>query len=575
MKTIKLMAIMMAAISYFVYAQNATQEFKKYYSENNYDKASAFIADAIMENNKDVNFILICGDVYFELEKYQQALDIYKKADDVNSNVPKIMRKIGKAYSYLGEHLKAIEVLKKAVKKDDKDIYTRLELAQAFIKADSLSQAELEITRAKEINDKVPDAYIALGDLYFAQRVYELAKNNYEEALSLNENLTDARVKLATSYYWLANREYDQTLADELFNRSLKEWETVTKKDPNNVRAYFEAGKIFFYGRQYEKAVNYLKHFVELRPSGSLGRWFLAQCYYALNKCDSAEQHLVIAGNEIDSVKVKTKFLLANCYIENKEWIKAVEKFEEIRKTDTLSEEDLRRYGTAALNTGDSAKAFNIYEETINRFPDKSCQLMYSLGVMYFSKNRHDDAVRLFEKRLATTDCNGDREARIYFFIGLSKLFAQRAPEAKPAALDSSKAALLKCLELDSTMLNARIYLADVYINLKDEKLGEQEYFSIMEKAKADTAAFGKDFKQAAQKICNLKLDQKKFNDVIKYATIWTDVYQDDSLAFLYLAVGYQGIVDKDNACKNYKKVLKLDPKNNVAKKNSALLECE
>ena len=44
--------------------------------------------------------------------------------------------------------------------------------------------------------------------------------------------------------------------------------------------------------------------------------------------------------------------------------------------------------------------------------------------------------------------------------------------------------------------------------------------------------------------------------------------------AYLFMAIGYHGQNDKDNACKNYKETLKKNPNNPVAKRNVGSLGC-
>jgi len=48
----------------------------------------------------------------------------------------------------------------------------------------------------------------------------------------------------------------------------------------------------------------------------------------------------------------------------------------------------------------------------------------------------------------------------------------------------------------------------------------------------------------------------------------------DNSLANLFTAVSYQGLNDKDNACKYYNRVLRIDPGNKDARSNKELIGC-
>jgi len=50
------------------------------------------------------------------------------------------------------------------------------------------------------IDPKNPAIFVASGNFYFARRVYELARDNYEKALQLDSTIVEAHLKLATSY---------------------------------------------------------------------------------------------------------------------------------------------------------------------------------------------------------------------------------------------------------------------------------------------------------------------------------------------------------------------------------------
>ena len=386
----KLIAILVILIisSSLGFSQSAKDNLRSAVKNKEYIEASNYISEAISDNPKDLDLHILCGDLYFEIEKLDSALILYRKADDISSNESKVLRKIGRTLSYMGRHQEAIKILNDLVRRKKDDVYNHLELGSAYIKADSLSQAELTITRAREMNRSIPDGWVALGDLYFAQRVYELARTNYEEALSIDEDLTDARVKLATAYYWLANQETDKDLSNELFTRSLKEWNIVTQKDPKNARAFFEQGKILFLAKKWEDAAKSFYQYTQLRPTGSLGRWYMAQSMFELGQCDSAAPQLKIVANEIDTVKNKATLMLAQCFFDQKRYQESVNEYNVLHKTGILDLKDLKRYAAALFRVNDTTNGLKIYEEIITK-DTTECLLMYQLGSLMLSMKNY------------------------------------------------------------------------------------------------------------------------------------------------------------------------------------------
>ncbi len=543
-----------------LFSHNAADSVRKLAGVNEFARAAAFIPEAIKDNKKNLDFLLLCGDIYMELEKCQQAYDVYIKADDIDGGEPYIMRRVGTSLSCLGKHHEALEILHEAVDEDKDDPQNLLTLAKAYIRADSLGKAELNITRAREMDKSNPNAYIGLGDLYFAQGVYELARQNYEEALNLEEDLLEARAKLATSYYWLGMREYDHDLANELFARSLKEWTTVTKKDPKNAKAFFQVGKIYFYSKKYMDAAKALTEFSRLRPDGALGRWYLAQSLYEVGMCDSAARHLNYCSEMIDSVRIKAKLLLARCYFENKNYPLAVQMFGSIKADTTLGFLDMQRFGNSAWLSGDTVNAVEINTETINMYPAKSCKLMDRFGRLLIYLKKYDESIAIFRKRIATAECNDStNESKNNYFIGIAFFQSERP--------DSALSYLAKAVELDSNDLNSRLYLGDVYAALGDKNKAISQFSIITKNGVLDTAKYSNVLLNAFNKLSQLYYEMKKYNKVIETGKLWAKATPGKYFPYLWTAYAYFGLSDTDKACANLRKVIKIDPKNANARK--------
>jgi tetratricopeptide (TPR) repeat protein len=570
---LRLITLIIATIGCLL-AQDAVENVKKYVLEKDYERAASYIPEAVAQKSKDINFILFCGDIYIELEQYEEALKLYQRADDIDGGEPPIMRKVGNALSLLNRHEEAINILLKAVKKDEKDASTKLVLAKAYIRAGNIDKATLEITRARELDKSSPDAFLALGDLYFAQKVYELARENYEEALRRNPNLIEARIKLATSYYWLASKEIDEDLSNELFTRSLNEWNKVTQQDSKNARAYFEQGKILFFSRKFAPAAQALYQYVQLRPTGYLGRWYLGQSLYEIGKCDSAAEHLQVVSDNLDSVRIKSKMLLARCYFENGKYSNAVEVYAQIKDSLQLDVTDLKRLGVSELNSADTLASIVTFISMFELYPEETCTDMLKFGKTLVKIKRFDDAARTFLIRTRTQACNDEYSSESYYWLGVSLFFAERDNASRKLTLDSAKNYLNKSLDLDASNLNARIYLGDIITLLGDVKSGEKEFNMVIESGASDTARYRTEISSAFQKICGNKLDAKNYTELIKTGLQWTKIQSDNVYAYLYTAIGYQGSNDLENACKYYKKATTIDPRNETAKKYIKSLNC-
>jgi len=536
------------------FSQSSKDLMRNFAKEKDYVKASKYIPSAILENRKDFDLHMLAGDIYSELDNLDSAYLMYSKANDIESDRPHLLRKMARTLSGLKKHEDAIKTARDAVNEDKNDPKNYLCLGQVYLSADSMKQAELNITKAREINKNIPDAYIALGDLYFAQRVYELAKNNYEEALSLEEENLEARTKLAISYYWLANREYDEDLANELFKRSLQEWNTITKKDPMNARAFYEQGKILFFSQKWENAAKSLYQYVQLRPNSPLGRWYLAQSLYELAQCDSAEPHLKFCAEQIDSVKSKAYLLLARCYFDAKQFAKAIETFDSLKTNDTLSLEDMERYGAAAFQLGDTLVAIDYYKQIIEKDPSR-CKLIFKTGAMTFVLNNYQETIYLMNKRV--NNCEDEFTAKTFFYLGSSYLRMDSA--------DVSRQYFLQSYHKDSTDLLSLLYVSDAFAKKELDDSATYYLDFVIQKATQDTAKFSWLIGNAYAKICNLYYKAKNYSKLRNYAQDWVKFKVDTPIAYLYIATYFQSVKNIESACANYRLVIRYDTSGKLA----------
>ncbi|MFP4370150.1 MAG: tetratricopeptide repeat protein [Candidatus Kapaibacterium sp.] len=560
------------------FGQSPADKLRSAVENNDYQEAANYIEEATKNNKRNSSVWELAGDVYHELRELDLAVDMYDQALDINDDNTVAMRKLGLVYSELGRYKDAFKILEKAREKDNNDIENHLALAQAYINADSITKAEIVITQARELDKDNPAAFVALGDLYFASRVYELARQNYEEALGINEELIEARIKLAKTYYWLANREMDKDLANEYFSRSLKEWNVITKKAPKNAQAYLEQGKILFYAKKYGQAAGSLSEYVAMRPSASLARWFLAQSFLKIGECDSAKPHLDIVGQEIDSVKNQTDLLLGRCYIGKNEYGKAIEALKQARKDTVLLSKDIKDLGIAYFNTGDTTNALNEYRRAIELDPDGNCNLIWILGTQYSKMKRYDEGIDMLKLRLDTEECRDELDPKVYYTIGQSYYFSSDdtlfTDEQKQSRLDSAISNLKKAVELDSTYLWAHVYLGDVYAAKENYEKAEESFNYVL--AKGDTTEAKNQLIQTFYKLAGIKLDNKQWNDLVQVGNKWSDTFPESEYAYLFTAFGYQGQGPEKypQACTAYKKVLDINPKNSNARQNINALQC-
>jgi len=587
--TLFAMAVMLLAQAQQVFAQSDLQKAQALFNQKEYPLALPIAQVVVKANPKDVDALLLLGDIYDALDQQDSSLVQYLRAQDISNSAyyrPDVMRRVALGYSAVEKHQDALKKAQEIVKNYPKDAMSYLTLSQVYINAneqpgfaDALRQADAQIIKAQGIDKNLVATYVARGDLYFAQRVYELAKDSYEEALKRDSTLTESRAKLAEAYFRLGNQPGTSKEDNIAFvNKSLAEWDKVTRADTNSVKAFYNKGRIQFLARQFKPAAATLSRYATLKPDGYYGRWLLAQAQFNVLKAEKSLDTTLIDNLEavyrnIDTVKDRANLMLAEVLLLNRNFCKAMEKYGEINAAKPLDVEDLDKYARSAINCGDTTKAVEIYLSSFRKYPKSSCKNALPIGNLLYGLRRYDQAIEVLRVKADTANCPRDEgTVRALYYIG-SSFFSQKDKG------DSAVAPLQQALKLDSNALYVRNLLGQVYIDQKKDKLGKDEWMRVTELGKSNPKAKN-DVTTAYQNLCRTALGSKNFAELQKYAQGWYNMYppedqdQNKGYACLFLAISYYQSAP-DQACKYYKEVLKYLPNNKDAKIQIEQLACD
>jgi len=303
-----------------------------------------------------------------------------------------------------------------------------------------------------------------------------------------------------------------------------------------------------------------------LRPNNSLAKWYLAQSLYEIGKCDEAAPVLREVSKELDSVKYKAVVLLARCYYRQQNNAECINTYKELETANVpLENDDLEKYGFSTIRNLDTLGAAQIFKKLIAKDPSR-CDLMMNLGQLMRLIKNHEEAIYFFTKRLE--NCQSDNKtSKTLFYIGTSYLYIEK--------LDTALIFINKAIEADSNDILSYIYQGDVYSKLGQNDSSKISFKYAIGKGSADTSAQGRNFvNQAYAKLCGIVFDEKNYKELLKVSTEWTQFDPNYSFAFLYQGIANQGLEDKDAACRCYRKVIQLDPKNKPAQEMVKKLGC-
>lgn len=550
-----LFAIALVALGFSELFADPVDDLKKFLKEKDYIQARGVITAATTQKPKDEDVFVMAGDVYFELAMPDSAVVMYEKAYKLDDDDNNIRRKLAKAYSEVGKHDEAIDIINKAIKDEKNNVLNNLALGQAYLKKGDLNKADLEIRKAQKMNEKLPAGWIALADLYYAQRVYSLAVDNYKKALELEETNIDARINLASSMYQLARQEEDKELKNEYYNQSLNQWEIVANKDPKNAKAFWEAGRIYYLAEAWENAAIYLNKYVQLRTDHSIARYYLVEALYNVNACEPLIENARIVAQEIDSVKSRVMVWSAECLYKTQKFAEAVEAYKACKADGPLTADHLENLSNAYFLSGDTLTAIKSYADVVAVDKNRPSGLM-RYGTLAINMKDYESAINYLKLRNEVVQ--DSLTPKIKYYLGLSYIFAEKFEEATVVFEEA--------INEDPTNYSSYIYVSDAYVKLNDKEKAKAVLETVIGRMASNVAENTNSLNTAYQKLCAMFLSDKKFKEMNATAKSWTDLMPNSQPAFFFYALSYHGQGDQPNACRNYKKVISIDAASELGK---------
>lgn len=537
---------------------------KKAVAAGDYLLALGHVRAAVAEQPQDIDRLRLAAEIYLEMEIKDTALSYARRVFEDDDDVASSALLLSRALVESNLSAEACVMLKKFRRNND-NVELALAHVNALVAADSTGAAELVATTARQKYPKEADAYLALGNLYFSWKplpVFDLAVQNYNDAIAINNNLVQAHFNLAVCYWRMGNRESDEALANEYFNKCLSEWAIVSKQDPKNARAWYEQGKIYYLAKRYPNASDALKTYRELRPLGTgeiMASWYLGESLYKQGMCDEARKHLEDAAARIDSLKPKVSIMLARCTFQAKKWPECVSAYASASTIDSLWEGmDYWKYGTALINAGDTAKSVDVMFKAAKIEP-KQCKLMERFAFLLQSKKRYSSSNEIYRGRLA--NCTDSTDAKIHVLIG-NNFYAD-------SLVDSAIASYERALVVNPKLMWGTQRLGETYLLRGDVEKGRALLNQVISNAATTTSADEKRYAIGSISSLNgLDIKEKKWQSIVERSTLATTIDPKSVISWLYLGIGYQGTGNPDKARSAYQEVLKLDPNNASAKKN-------
>ena len=234
------------------------------------------------------------GKVYFETEEYEAAIDCFNNAIELNENDYGVYVDLADCYIELEKYPEAIRELEtvKQYMPDDMDV--RCSLAEGYVLIRDLYKAKQEINYILARDAKNTRALGALVDLNIEKEDFESALEVSKQIVKLIPNSAYSSRKLAETYEALEddyNAHYNYGLSYELqseYGMAIDEYELALEIQPDNAELIMKIGDIYICMGEKFIGIEYYERAADANKENSAPLKKLAEFYLDNGEIDRA-----------------------------------------------------------------------------------------------------------------------------------------------------------------------------------------------------------------------------------------------------------------------------------------------
>ena len=234
------------------------------------------------KEREELNYYYNRGDTFFDLGKFEDAIQNYDKAIELDSNVNSVYYyNRGNAYFSLGKFEEAIQDYNKAIDLNPNDDLSYSNRGNAYFSLGKFEDAIQDYNKAIDLNPNNASYYNNRGTTFTNLEKYEDAIQDYNKTIDLNPNDNYAYFNRGAAFTYL--NEYEKAIND--FNKAID-------LNSNNASYYNYRGTLYINQGNYDEAVKDFSKAIELNPIFVFGYSNLGSLYNNLNDYEKAIENL-------------------------------------------------------------------------------------------------------------------------------------------------------------------------------------------------------------------------------------------------------------------------------------------
>ncbi len=265
-------------------------------NERKFGEAKSLLISFVEKNSTHAAAAYYLGRLWLEEGNYEQAIDWFEKAVELDKTSSEYHVWLGRAYGRAAREAsifrkpslarKTKAAFEQAVHLDPANVDARLALMEFYRQAPGIAGGSIQKAIEQAELVKRLDPYrgqLALGQIHEGEKQYSEAKRAYSEALRQFPDSSAAYFRLASLYTLVA--QYDS--AFEILNR-------ILKRQPGSLLVHYHIGKVgAVSGQRLEQAEQSLKIFLRNQPPmenswQAAAHWRLGMVYEKQGKLEDA-----------------------------------------------------------------------------------------------------------------------------------------------------------------------------------------------------------------------------------------------------------------------------------------------
>jgi tetratricopeptide (TPR) repeat protein len=388
---------------------------------------------------------------YVKKQELNKAVIEYKNVIQLDPKDDGAYYELGDALLKLKQGREAFQAYSQAVSINPGNLEAQLKIGQILLLNQKTEEAR---EKAELILEKSPESAKALNllaGIQIQEKDIDSALKTLEKATSIAPDHFTSQLSLAR--VWVLKGD---------FMRAEQAYVKARTVDPAPRVSYLELSRLYGKTGRWDKAEAELKKMIQASESNYQDLHVLAVFYESRKRWHEAEKTYLEAVDASPREDVMSLIQLAGYYARRKSYDKALDS---LNKAAEVKKDDLNIQVTIAQLHFDFNK-FEEAENTVDKVLEKDqghVSANFLKGRLYLLKKDYSNAFKRFE--LVVTE--QPRNALGHYFRAMSLI---GKGESKPAQQD-----LVRAVELNPWMLEARIVLAEFYLRQRSKNLAQQQ----------------------------------------------------------------------------------------------------